>query len=353
MGPPKTPQDTTTRSYTVACVLMSLLKLPAAWFQLSIIFFAPDINFSCISESNKNETNLNLTYDDLDWNKACYVGLNDSLKCEQWRYDTSQYTRSIVHEWDLVCDQSYGSVIAQSSFFVGILFGNIGFHLMAERIGRKGPLMLSILIQAFGSVLVGLSHTFITFLIYRLILGVGLGGTIVISGKLGNELVSKKLRVPVSLMTQIPFGLGQGVLALTAFFFRDWRDVNIAISIYSFAFVLYYWLVPESSKWLVEHEKRRKLKLVTNASQTSFDKAKNESTLIGETFTQPVAPKKVTIMSLLEGSTLRRYTISIFAMSFFAGVCFFSMNQYQAKLGSDVFFNIGIGVFRYNWRSSW
>src|SRR5665213_192275 len=54
--------------------------------------------------------------------------------------------------------------------------GALIFGLLADRYGRKRPLMISIIFYSFIEILSGFAPTYTSFLILRLLYGIGMGG---------------------------------------------------------------------------------------------------------------------------------------------------------------------------------
>ncbi|XP_059146451.1 organic cation transporter protein-like [Physella acuta] len=51
------------------------------------------------------------------------------------------------------------------------------------------------------------------------------------------------------------FGFGVLLLPVLAFYLRHWRSLQLAASSWTFIFVIYYWLIPESPRWLITKER--------------------------------------------------------------------------------------------------
>ena len=94
--------------------------------------------------------------------------------------------------------------------------GAIIFGLMADRYGRRLPLMLNVIFYAVISVLCGFAQTYQTFLILRMLFGIGMGGEWGVGASLALEAVPAKWRGLFSGMLQEGYALGN-LLAAVAF----------------------------------------------------------------------------------------------------------------------------------------
>lgn len=100
------------RWHLIVCFAIFLLKFPVAWHQMSIIFMAPIVGFTC---ADKNITD------------QC------SVECVEYDFDRSVFTETIQMTWDLVCDKKHLANLSQTIFMFGILVGNILFGTLADK----------------------------------------------------------------------------------------------------------------------------------------------------------------------------------------------------------------------------
>lgn len=96
--------------------------------------------------------------------------------------------------------------------------GALIFGLMADRYGRKGPLMITIIFYSVMEILSGLAPTYKIFLLLRLLYGVGMGGEWGVGASLVMESVSVKRRGFLSGVLQEGYALGF-LLAAGAYYF--------------------------------------------------------------------------------------------------------------------------------------
>ena len=101
----------------------------------------------------------------------------------------------------------------------GLLARPIGaliFGLLADRYGRRLPLMIDLLFFSVFEVLCGLAHTYRSFFILRLLFGVGMGGEWGVGASLAMESVPAKWRGILSGLLQEGYSAGY-LLAAIAF----------------------------------------------------------------------------------------------------------------------------------------
>lgn len=104
--------------------------------------------------------------------------------------------------------------------------GALIFGLMADRYGRKGPLMISILFYSFIEILSGFAPSYTAFLILRLLYGIGMGGEWGVGASLVMESVAVKRRGLLSGLLQEGYAFGfllAAVAYYTVFPHFGWR----------------------------------------------------------------------------------------------------------------------------------
>lgn len=162
------------------------------------------------------------------------------------------------------------------------------------------------------------------------------------------EIIGVKWRELICVLYQIPFNVGHLMLPLFAYFIRDWRTFQFAVSIPSVLLLSYYWLIPESPRWLFTTgrvnesievlEKAAKCnKLPTENIKTSL-----EATHSAKTDTERNA--RGNFFDLYRTPNLRLRTICMHFNWFVCGMCFFGVSQYVGELGGNIFINVTISA---------
>jgi SHS family lactate transporter-like MFS transporter len=92
--------------------------------------------------------------------------------------------------------------------------GAIVFGIMADRLGRRLPLMLNVIFYAIISVLSGLAPNYTIFIVLRMLFGVGMGGEWGVGASLALESSSERVRGLLSGLLQEGYALGTLLSAL-------------------------------------------------------------------------------------------------------------------------------------------
>uniref|UniRef100_A0A914VYH4 Major facilitator superfamily (MFS) profile domain-containing protein n=1 Tax=Plectus sambesii TaxID=2011161 RepID=A0A914VYH4_9BILA len=186
----------------------------------------------------------------------CYYTLSNGstaqqIECQSFIYDQSEMTRTIVTQWDLVCSQKMRSADAQSTFMAGFFFGALLSGLFSDRFGRKKVVVVSGTATAILGILQVHTTSFPLFLICRFLLSLANVACYSTGFVLCMELTTNKHRDWIGGMFYIPYAMGYTSLSLFAYFLRDWRMMHAAISLPVMINLAFWWLLPESPRWMV------------------------------------------------------------------------------------------------------
>jgi SHS family lactate transporter-like MFS transporter len=112
------------------------------------------------------------------------------------------------------------------SLTITLMFRPVGafiFGLMADRYGRKIPLMIDLVFYSVVEVATGLVHSYAAFLVLRALFGIGMGGEWGVGASLAMEKAPKHRRGVLSGLLQEGYACGNLLAALCFFFvFPRW-----------------------------------------------------------------------------------------------------------------------------------
>eukprot|EP00057_Strongylocentrotus_purpuratus_P028000 XP_011682474.1 PREDICTED: organic cation transporter protein [Strongylocentrotus purpuratus] len=176
----------------------------------------------------------------------------DLIRCNQgWVYDKSQYKSSIISEFDLVCSHKDRDSLAQSLFFVGVLIGSVVFGGLSDIYGRRKILFVALLVQSVSGLAIAFSPSYWFYTIFRMILASANMGVFLLSFIIGTEFVGPSKRVIAGIVIMIFFSIGYMLLALFAYFIREWWILQLAITAPIFIMFAFFPFLPESVRWLI------------------------------------------------------------------------------------------------------
>jgi SHS family lactate transporter-like MFS transporter len=141
------------------------------------------------------------------------------------------------------------------SITLTLVFRPVGafiFGLIADRYGRRLPLIIDLIFYSVVEVATGFAHSFMTFLILRALFGIGMGGEWGVGASLAMEKVPPKLRGLLSGMLQEGYALGY-LLAAVCFFFVfprwGWRPMFFIGGLPALLALFVRFRVKESEVW--------------------------------------------------------------------------------------------------------
>ncbi|HVO79587.1 MAG TPA: MFS transporter [Terriglobales bacterium] len=151
--------------------------------------------------------------------------------------------------------------------------GGVLFGFIADRIGRKRALMLSILTYSVCSFASGLSTTILMLALFRFILGLGMGGEWNTGATLVAETWPTDMRAKALAVVQSSWAIGYAFAALVAgivLHYADWRMVFFVGILPALVTLWIQQGVPESEMWQEHHRLAEESRRVSEA-QRKYD----------------------------------------------------------------------------------
>ncbi|XP_030837698.1 organic cation transporter protein [Strongylocentrotus purpuratus] len=169
-----------------------------------------------------------------------------------WEYYTIYPEESTaVIEMNLVCDRDIWPSTAQSVYFAGVMVGAFGAGQLSDIYGRKTVLIVSFIGEGICGLVVAFLYNYYAFVSVWFLVGMFENGINIVEYVLVVEMFTPKKRTLAACINNISWGLGVTLLAPIAWLLKDWRWMQIAISIPCFLAIFYYWLIHESVRWLL------------------------------------------------------------------------------------------------------
>lgn len=154
-----------------------------------------------------------------------------------------------MSDWEL--GFSVGCVI------FGAMAGNIVAGPMSDKFGRKKVLLVTAMLFTISAIWSATATNYITFVIARIIGGVGIGGAILIAPIYIAEIAPPKLRGSLVSLNQLNIVVGISVAYFSNYFLKDlegesWRWMLGVEVIPAFIYFVALFTVPRSPRWLIQ-----------------------------------------------------------------------------------------------------
>ncbi len=215
------------------------------------------------SENQTVETDVPARLDRLPWSRwhtRIIVALGTS-----WLLDGLEVT--LVGSLSGVLESKNGlsltdpQVSAAATFYLaGAVFGAILFGYLTDRLGRKKLFLVTLATYSIATIASAFSWNFLSFAVFRLFTGCGIGGEYSAINSAVDELIPGKVRGTVDLVVNGTFWVGATLGAVASLLLLHGHAVSAAASWrYAFgvggslgaAVLILRLYVPESPRWLM------------------------------------------------------------------------------------------------------
>lgn len=139
----------------------------------------------------------------------------------------------------------------------GAMFGNIVAGPLSDKYGRKKLLIFTAILFTISAFWSANATNYVSFVIARIIGGVGIGGAILIAPIYIAEIAPPKLRGSLVSLNQLNIVLGISVAYFSNFFLKDiegesWRWMLGVEAIPALIYFFALFAVPRSPRWLIQ-----------------------------------------------------------------------------------------------------
>ena len=167
---------------------------------------------------------------------------------------------------------------AMSAALIGCVVGAVASGVVSDRFGRKWPLLISAVLFTIASLGTGVANTYLAFIVFRLIGGIGIGIASALSPMYIAEVAPSHLRgqfVSLNQMTivigilaaqlvnmliaeKVPSGASDAFIQASWNGQIGWRWMFYACAVPSAVFFILTFFLPESPRWLIKANKSDK-----------------------------------------------------------------------------------------------
>lgn len=139
----------------------------------------------------------------------------------------------------------------------GAMFGNIVAGPLSDKYGRRKLLIVTAMLFTISALWSAMATDYVSFVIARIIGGIGIGGAILIAPIYIAEIAPPKLRGSLVSLNQLNIVLGISVAYFSNYFLKDlegesWRWMLGVEAIPALIYFLALFAVPRSPRWLIQ-----------------------------------------------------------------------------------------------------
>ncbi|XP_054750637.2 organic cation transporter protein-like [Lytechinus pictus] len=271
-------------------------------------------------------------------------GTNEFSCDAGWYYDTKGAERTVEQDFNLVCGSGYQSSLSQSIFFAGTAAGSLIFGMFSDRFGRHRTLFICMWVIIFSGTALAFSVNIWMFMVLRMITGAFTIGMVQSAFILANEIIGPSKRAIAGNVIWIHFAVGYMTLSLLAFYIRNWRHLQLIVSLLPAALLIIYVLAPESPRWLLSKGR------VEEATKVMRRLGKVNGVTVKETFNlddvqtdiKVEGSGKQGVIELLRRPRLRLYTINLMFQLCINTVVYYGISMSTDQLGVNKYIAFAI-----------
>ncbi|CAG2118571.1 unnamed protein product, partial [Medioppia subpectinata] len=303
-------------------------------------FFAYQPEFWC--------SDVPIDYQNKTEDMKCKKFVNSSELCTEWQYNRNDFHKSIITEFDLVCDRSNYASLTQSFYMLGYLVSGLILSFLPDKYGRRPLCWIYFLIEVISLIACALSVNIYQYIIFRLFVaigGCGRTGTMCVTLM---ENMGPKHRSDIYLVGGMGWLVGYCLIPVMAYFIQDFRYMHWAVVCPLVCMICWLFFLNESPRWLITSGHTDKAERVlrqiveqNGLNDENFDEKFAE--LKAHLHLSQQNEKTYTFFDLLRTPNLRKYSI-VFCFSWLViGLVYYGFSLNMADFGGNFYISFLMG----------
>ncbi|XP_044591392.1 organic cation transporter protein-like [Cotesia glomerata] len=247
-----------------------IAEIPEHWCHIPELL---DANWTATQAQNISTVDNCLKYDynyaylaRLDYKDAGkYVEdlkFNTSLvPCSSFVFDKSKKS-TIVNEWSLVCDRQLYRANTYFTYSLGKLLGTGILGVYADKNGRRKALIISLTLQTIAVPLTSIIPWFWGYILCELLIGLSVAAMYSSAYTIVSEIANKNKMKILGIVSDTLNPAGVYLLIIISYYIKNWRNLQMALSLFTIPAIILVWFVEESPRWLIalnRHNKAQKI----------------------------------------------------------------------------------------------
>ncbi|XP_067121905.1 organic cation transporter protein-like [Centruroides vittatus] len=241
-----------------------------------------------------------------------------SIPCRSWEYDHSQYRSSVIEKWNLVCESSWLSSVAGSSYFVGLFVAGIVSGQISDRYGRRPVIISGLVLHITFGILCSFSPYYWMFTVSRFFFSAGISASTLTYIVYVTEVVGPAHRDKVMVINCFAYCIGMLMITGVSWFLKHSTYIQLCCSLPSILTLIFISFILESPRWLLTHGRLRKVEeLIRNIMDKNKRHNDDLSEIIEELYWKIITNdkrRKFNFFHLIRNKTLRKITFIMYIL---------------------------------------
>ncbi|XP_064112316.1 carcinine transporter-like [Macrobrachium nipponense] len=199
-------------------------------------------------------SSLNLT--DIDSLVPTFNQSYGIIGCQAgWDYDHTDYDSTLSIDQNWVCDSTSLAANWQSIGVAGNVIGTFIFNTLSDLLGRRPVFVVAVMIFAVFGIVRLYVTSYMWIMTTMLLASLSFPAVLELPLIIVMEQVSPTWRARITSTSFLLWTAGMCFLPLIAWLARDWVVLGLITTIPFFVFVLAWWILPESPRWLLSRNR--------------------------------------------------------------------------------------------------
>ncbi|KAL9985445.1 hypothetical protein ACROYT_G007856 [Oculina patagonica] len=266
------------------------------------------------------------------YERRCSLNRTDWKFADYDLYDGPHLT--IVNQFDLVCGRAFQAWLANSMLFFGWAVGAIVLGIISDKFGRRKvlfPSLVTVVIVAFA---MAFAKAYWIVAVCRFVIGFCEAGCFITMFVLATELVGPEKRALAGTLVWIYFTVALLVLAIKAYFVRNWK-ILLILSSAPFAFIVAFWkLIPESVRWLLVNGRKDEARAILEKVAVI-----NKKEMPKDELYVPVQSSRKSVVELFKSWKLAKLSLIQCYAWFVNGMVYYGLSLSAGEFGGSIYLN--------------
>ncbi|XP_068633876.1 organic cation transporter protein-like isoform X2 [Battus philenor] len=251
--------------------------------------------------------------------------LDSFRKCQEWDYDRSEIGDTIISEWDLVCDRSGLTNLAEVVFLIGVGVGGVLGGWISDKFGRKRILMGMMVLQCVLAISSLLVRSYVQYIVVRLVMGLVSVSVVYAAFVLSVELVGGNWVTIAGVCNFFPLPLAYIIVSLLSLLLPNWRELQLSLSLPGCFLLILWFVLPESPRWLIGRGRTQEAKeIIVKAAKFNRREVPEELDKMLMLSKPETEAEQPSVLMLFQGALLKR-TFCLFLAWFSMTIAYYGL----------------------------